>query len=272
MNGAVRVTALVALVVLLADGAGAGGLRLLEDAWLREPTWSRAEDGAGGAGAFAWVAAGTGRLYGLPELPLSSLRVATGRRGAVATWGVEAAWQRLGRDLLQVDQLEVTAGRVGRWRCRGRALVERRLLAGVPAEDRRRIEALLGWGWSTPAGSAGYCDLHLALHDGMDRDPRHVVPRIRIVLELGPAGCALAWDRRGDGTPLLGVEFTVELSRTAAVAWRYDGGSRSLGWGLVLRRGSLLVRTSHLVHPELGASHRWQVAAGGGRLPAARGR
>ena len=95
----------------------------------------------------------------------------------------------------------------------------RRTRGGPPAG-----EVVLGWEWSSPAGWAGYCDLHLALVDDMERDPRHVVPRIRLVLEMGVAGCALAWDRRGDGTPLLGAEVTVDAVPHG-------------GCGLALRRG-----------------------------------
>ena len=265
--------AVTVLALLAAGPAVAAGVRLLEDAWLWDPVWPPADRGAApvAAGAFVWAAVGTGRLFGLSDLPLSALRVAAGRRGAGSAWGAAAAWQRLGRDILLLDRVEVAAGRSGRWRCRAWATAERQVLAGMPAPARRRAGAVLGWSWRAPSGG-GYCDLHLPLLDDMVRDPRFVAPVFRLVVRLAPATLALAWDRRGDGTPLLGGEVVVDLSRTAAVSWRFDAGSRSIGWGLVLRRGSLLVRTSHLIHPDLGVSHRWQLAAGRGRLPAAAGR
>lgn len=264
MTGRIFVTAVVA-VTLAAGPAGGAGVRLLEDAWLWGPAWP--DSAADRPGAFAWGAAGSGRLFGMPELPVAAVRLAAGRRGVGSAWGGTIGWQRLGRDLLRIDNVEATAGRSGRWRCRIRAAAERQTVAGEATAPGRRTEAVLGWSWRTPAGFGGYCDLHLSLLDELVHDPRYVAPLISVLLRLAPVTCAVAWDRRGDGTPLLGAEVLVALSGNAAVSWRYDGGSRSLGWGLVIRRGTLLVRTSHLVHPDLGATHRWQLAAGMGRLP-----
>ena len=58
------------------------------------------------------------------------------------------------------------------------------------------------------------------------------------------------------------------LGGAAALAMRWDGASASLGPGCALRLGPLLLRTSHLTHPALGLTHRFELT--GGSLDAAR--
>lgn len=249
------------------DAPGAG-LRLLEEAWLDGPRWSRAETPP--TGTFAWGAAGTGRRWNLPELPLAALGVAVGRRDGGGFWMARCSWQGLGGSACRVDRLVVEAARGGTWSVALRAATERLELGGETVPVPRELRVVLGRSWRNAAGWEAGCTLHLPLEDGSRADLRRVTRVLGASARLAPVRFTAVWDRRGDGTPLLGLEALVELSRAAAVAWRYDGGSRSVGWGLVLRRGPLLVRTSHLAHPDLGVSHRWQTVLGTGALPTVR--
>jgi hypothetical protein len=50
----------------------------------------------------------------------------------------------------------------------------------------------------------------------------------------------------------------------ASLGLRIEPWSRAVGMVTGWRVGSLLLRTSHLLHPDLGTTHRWGLDLGGG--------
>ena len=250
------------LVLLMGAPAAAAGLRDLEDAWLLPPWPLLRPQPETGPGWIGWVAAGSGRLYEMPELPLHGLDAAFGLDRRRALWLVQVSWQVLGENLYRADRREIRVGRYGAWRTVLRLEREVAILAGREAPIHAAADLVLGRTISLAAGIRFVGDLHVPL-TALPRaaDPR-VRPVGRFLLGTSTAALAAAWDRRGDGTPLLGGELALVLSPAACLLLRFDGGSGSLGPGLVLRWDGLLLRTSHVVHPALGVSHRFQLVVG----------
>jgi hypothetical protein len=242
------------LLLFAAWTADAGGLRDLDDAWLIPPRALAVLIPAGPAPASqmaGWsLLLSQGRLFGLEELP--QLGVAAARR-----WpGLECRlhWERLGDGLYREDQagLEVLAGR--RWRVGGQVGLERIVLAGDPP-DRRLAMALR---------------LDLALGRGLraeawwplrDPPPWYGEQGLRRWLRLSGRGEGWVWaavlDRRGDGTPALQAELMLRLAPIAALGLRIEPWSGAVGTSTAVRLGAIVLRSSHLVHPELGTTHRW---------------
>jgi hypothetical protein len=70
----------------------------------------------------------------------------------------------------------------------------------------------------------------------------------------------LRLDRRTDGAVALRGGCTLAAGPGLAVGLLCGATGGELGLTLACRRGRLLIRSSHLVHPALGATHRWQLA------------
>ena len=73
---------------------------------------------------------------------------------------------------------------------------------------------------------------------------------------------AIAIDQAAGGGPLLSLEAAAALAPRLGVGLRADPGTGSCGPVTWWRAGPLLVRTSHVVHPDLGATHRMLLAVG----------
>ncbi len=239
--------------------AGAGGIRDLADAWLVPPSvLAQAWEPGAGAPARWRVEVATGRLHGLAELPQSGIAVS--RRQA--TWSWHAGWERLGGTLLEEDavRLAVMLGR-------GEAL-------GVEAGwDRLRTEGgatmrqpalAVRVGGDLVAGLHGEIWLHLRRAPawfgatGLRRWAR---------VTWSDAGWAAAavLDRAGDGRPEVQVEAILAVAPGAALGLRLAPATGCLGLCTAWRRGALVLRTAHLVHPELGTTHRVALAVEVGR-------
>ena len=241
-------------------GALAGGAvaRDLEDGWLLPPAWGLALAESKTVPATApRLVSGTGRLFGMSELPLRFL----GLRTALAGIRLRGDWQVLGSEAWreQTWRLEATAG-------------ERNGLGVVWTG--RRIETSLAPLWSrTEVGLV----LRLRPRPGWEveihSDPVSLTPD-RCVSTRSPwlrlRGLAGAWawavsvDRRAHAAPRwrLGLSGRVAPGVVLGVLGEADTGA--LGVTSLWRRGGLGVRTSHLVHPQLGITHGWLLMLGGG--------
>lgn len=255
--------ATVSVIALHAGMARADGLRRLDAAWLvpsrlaTDALWGEGHARSSGA----WVRAGQARLYGLAELPVR--RLAAGLAGAGRAWALEAGWEAAGSGTLHDDRLDgrLTVGR----RLRVGARVRwRRLLAGAGPRLSDRCWDLEA-GLSTTAGVFGDVQADLAWPLLRSGDAALAVePATRLRLALGGRGraVALGLDMGDDGRPALGWEALCGLSRGLGISWRVDRTSGSIGVGLLWRRGPLRLRTSHLAHPELGLTHRFELTVG----------
>jgi hypothetical protein len=248
--------------VLTGGDAHAEGLRRIDAAWL-VPSYLSAAAVAGGAAPTrdgAWLRAGQMRLFGLEALPARG--VAVGWRGTGSA-AVEVAWEAVGCDAFRDERGLLRAEVGGRWRV-GAQASWRRLQPGAGARlSQRAVDAVAGC--SVPMGALGTCDLRVhvpLLRDGlpaMDPEPDR---RLRLAVAGRGRAVALAVDGNPDGRPSGSWEVLCGIGGGAGVAWRADGGSGAMGGGFIWQRGPLRLRTSHLAHPELGLTHRFEVAFG----------
>ena len=252
-----------ALVLILpAASARAQGLRRLEAAWLvpERLAGTTLARPAAGPGDGLWVRAGQGRLHGLPELPVR--RLALGATGGGGAWSLEGAWETLGSALLrdEVAEVRLQAGR--RWRA-GVSGSWRRVQAGPAPAWRAFTGGLdLSLAWSRGPLGSGTARVLWPLASAATAPGGGPTPRLLLAVAGGGRALAVQVDTDPDGRPHVGWEALGALSPGVGVCWRSDPASGALGGGLRLERGWWRLRTSHLVHPDLGPTHRCELAFG----------
>ena len=245
-------------VVLVGLASSSPGLaRDMDDGWLLSP--SRARSCALGSTPGAdrsWVACGTGRLFGMAELPLQSLAVHTTR----SALSLDLAWQTLGAEAWREHRYGAVLG-MGR-------------RAGIDvAWSMRRCETVFADPWLRQEVTVilrfGREDVwSVAIHgDPQSLSPGRAASSHSRWLVVQGSREGLAWavhvDRRDDASPAARVAVLGRLVRGAAFGVLGEGGTGCLGLTSVWVRGGMSLRTSHLVHPALGVSHRWMLVLGG---------
>jgi len=250
----------------LAATPAAAGIRDFDDGWCGGPRWPFEPPAARGR-AGLWAACGLARLHGLADLPLR--RLAAG--GRAAAWSGALSWQRLGGELWCEDQVDLRVDRDA-WGAAGSSL-------GLAAAIRPWCGLSLRWRRPSYAASATAASLEAAPRAGLVRGRfAGAVQAVPFVLQRGPEAAgprpwlSASWHDEG-------WNAAVDLQRDdrGAVSWRAGAELRLgtvFGWGLIAdgesgaaglttawRRGRLLVRTSHLAHPALGMTHRWDLVA-----------
>lgn len=259
-----RLVLLVALTTTpSARPAAAEALRRLDAAWLvpahlASVALDRAADGATGG---VWVRAGQMRLFGLPDLPVRHL--AAGLGGARRSWALEGGWETAGAGLLRDDRLQARL-MVGR-RLRPGAEVRWRRVRPGPGPLLSELVWDLNLGFGTPAGPLGRIDLGLSWPlwrvgaEALAPEPR---TRLRLAAAAPGRAVALIIDTAADGRPTFGWEALCGLGQGLGLSWRADQASGTVGAGLLWQRRALRLRSSHLAHPDLGLTHRFEIALG----------
>ena len=241
--------------------AVAAGLRRIDEAWLLPA--AMAAEAIGGdvrpTASGAWVRFGHAQLFGVASLPAHSSAIGARHHGMAC----EAGWDALGGDAFRDDCGRVRV-RAGRSVALGIEASLRRVRPG-PGSALTRADIDLTIGWQGAAGRLGTCDLRLAVPvaaggaGALAREPHR-----RLEIALGGRQCAvaLAWSAGADGSPSASWEALCGLGAGLGVLWRADGPSGAVGGGVVWQRGPFRLRTSHLAHPDLGLTHRLEVALG----------
>ena len=214
-------------------------IRVVE--WLEdsseEPTW--------------WMRSGRGQLWGVPELPQSLL--ALGRR---QTW---VAWQRTGQSvgLWWDDRIVLQWGGANPWMMPVRLDLRRNGTQGEtwPGAAVLSVSPTLmtATGWS----------FRLKINV-IDRRPlwgqwgwgdRAAVERLS-----GDWLALAAWRDGAGNQPALAFGVGRRFSSVVGLIAGYDDAVGEPSLTLIARRGRLLVRTVHAVHPLLGPRHAWEVS------------
>lgn len=257
---------LLGMLVLGSGPAAAAGFRDLQDGWLlpagRVRAWLDPASTARQAGW--WLAAGNGRLFGLPELPqrrLAGGAAVPGLRGRVT--GSIAA-ESLGDDLVCEDQTEYRLTLAAGPRVSLLWTQTRLVIGGRSESEYSGLSLQLGSDWRA-AGGLWWLDLTLNPDGGPDwYGPSGRRPFLRgtTIREASRLALSLALDRRGDGGFCGGIELDLAFGRTLILGLRSDPPTGAIGPVTCWRAGMLLVRTSHLAHPELGTTHRAELVVG----------
>jgi len=239
------------------DAVQGGEAPGIDDGWLVEaPRLGRWLVRPSGDASVDWcLAAGIGRLYEMPELPVRGLGLM--RRGDSTR--ARLAWSRCGGETWREDevQLEAVAGAGQRI---GLALDLAITRTGSPVTPVRRARLLPSLVWRWRMGSDLQGDLRFDLPESGDVAPG------RGRRSLGGASwrsgnwfTALRIDRRlqGGTSARLAIHLKATSGVSLGVICLPSGGQ----WGglFAFRRGALMLRGSHLTHPLLGQTHRWEV-------------
>ncbi len=247
------------LAVLLAPPppAGAGGSRDLADAWLVSP------QDLGVFPAARWqVGVGMGRLFGLADLP----QWRGDGRLVASSWEVGLAWERLGAGLLCEDALRVGAGVGRRWVLGLEGGLDRLTVTGDAPRTWPALAVRVRGALAPGLRLEVWCHLRGA-------PPWYGVNGLRRLALVTGRRETWAWsvavDRAGDGRPTLQGEVLARVAPVACLGLRVDPWSGAVGLSTAWRVRVGWLRTSHLVHPELGTTHRWalQFGAGGDGAP-----
>ena len=73
---------------------------------------------------------------------------------------------------------------------------------------------------------------------------------------------AMVVDRVATGQPNFGFQMLMTLTSGIGLEFRVDSPTGSIGPGLAILRGGVMLRTSHVVHPHLGVTHRLALVVG----------
>jgi hypothetical protein len=253
---AVRVGTALALVLLLCAASARAGFRDLRDGWLLGPASAAALLDGRSEPAAGWTwRAGVSRLHGLPGLELGEL----GLRGAGGVGRVDLAWQRLGGELWHEDRLVLLCGRGPvALIADARALGAGDRIAGRRLDLRCELELEPAAGWRLRLNTDPY-----TLVDGCSAPPWRAWCALEHRVAAWAAGLQLDRGLRGGTATRVGGLVVVGGGVGLGLLCGLENGE--LGLTTAWRRGRLLVRSSHLVHPVLGPTHRWQLAltAGG---------
>jgi hypothetical protein len=250
---------LFALLLVSLAPAGpvwAAGTRDLTDGWLVPARClvpllggSPAPHETPSRGFWLWCAQGC--LYGMPELPLQGAALGYAR----TRLAVSAGWEKLGDNLYREDSwrlrlafrsrrtlVAITGRREGRF-----LMGEAGRVAGtLVLEVRRRL-------WSALELSIWH-----SLCPPASRPEGRSLRRWVLLSGHGKiSSWAVALERDGEGAPCWQVAGLVVLVAGVAVGLRSEPATGTVGLTTAWRRGGWCLRSSHLVHPELGLTHRW---------------
>ncbi len=258
------------------EPATAGGLLNIEDSWLVSSSLTHrllaGTDPSFGRSGEILGTVGQGRLFAMSELDQRSVAL----EGVVYRWGKKfswaGSWQRTGKDLFLED------------RSSARILLGQRPALGVAG---RRIKQILAQRaedatqevflvlqvplkWRTVHGVVqvqwpGYSSPH---HSGNPAHGRRT-EALKATIVHSDHAIALVIDRLANGRPNFGFQMIMALATGVGLEFRVDSPTGSLGPGLSITRGGLMLRTSHVVHPKLGVTHRFALVFGrfGGERP-----
>jgi len=256
------------LIILLITGFSQGraaGLREFRDSWLLSTGESWLLLGAASAELaripgrvpLFTLAGGGARLFSIPGLEQTCLQASARTRLRGLDLFLAGEWQQLGRGIFRENR---TGFRIlaGGFPALGVGVIRREVvLSGETVSDVFDCCFHLDFPFSPVRDTHFRCRLELPLA-GSDRQEVRPPRRGFLLLTLIRGGRALVLqvDRRQDGTPVLGLDSFWSLGGGLGIGLRVDPGTGSLGPSLSLRRGKILLRTSHLVHPALGQTHR----------------
>jgi hypothetical protein len=217
-----------------------------------------ATEGAGPAADRGYrIRLGSGRLHGMSALPMLAVGLDMHHRGRSMSIG----WNRTGESLWREDSLYLELIPLSRLSpilridyVLGRCLDETISESLLPSLGAR---LLIG----DVLHVQGRYDLPLARQDTGRR------PLLGLDVRNGCWLAALHLDRVSRAAPSLRGSVNYRFSSAASVGVLVEPETSTWGYLLCVRKGRLLLRTSHLMHPALGVTHRLELTIGCGAKP-----
>jgi hypothetical protein len=191
----------------------------------------------------------------MPELPL--LAAGMGWPLLKLQWSLD--WQRLGGALVQEDRSRLTL--------RGGSAAEPTLILGwdrlVLARTESRDRPYVGVGITIPVPP----NLRIRIEPHLTAPPPwygRLAARRWLLVTGGGRGIAwaVAVDKSSGGDPSVQIDLAGRVAPWWALGLRAEPATGVSGITLAWYRGAWLLRTSHLIHAELGVTHRWYLAVG----------
>lgn len=254
-----RVWPVAGVMVLscLASGAPAAGLLTVGDGFLTSPAVLAGQgDGASGV----WGTAGQARLWGMAELPVTELSAGWSRGHGSGSIAMAGRWSRIGNGPVRQERIAVRLRGGGRWSMAVQVIGRRVGIESDPGAWRADWSAELGRMFEP--GGAVAVEVHLAMVSVRDGGSDEPEPLATVAVHTAGAAGALEVHRGRKAEPDLGVDAWLLGPRGLAVGVRWDGASGSLGPTVAARRGSIMLRTAHTLHPVLGLTHRCELVWG----------
>ncbi len=247
----------------------AGGLLNIEDSWLISPSMARRLlqkiESTSDHHAEILCTVSQGRLFSMSELGQRSIAL----EGVSYLWNNRVtwagSWQKTGQSLF-VENRQTVKLLLGLYPALGlsfRHLKQTLAQQDEPSQQQFFMDLQTVWILGEMRGTI---QLHWPLlssdsslnNSGNGR--RMEVGKVTLI--KGDLGCALAVDRLPSGKPNLGFHLLFTLVRGVGLEFRIDSPTGSLGPGVSIVRGGLMLRTSHVVHPQLGVTHRLALVLG----------
>ncbi|MFT5232656.1 MAG: hypothetical protein ACI9UQ_000678, partial [Candidatus Krumholzibacteriia bacterium] len=255
-------------VLVLADLCTAAGTHLVEDGWLL---------GKGGVAIFLsgqsqqstglWSTVGHSALYQMNEFPATQASFGARLGEGWAKTTIAASWHVLGSGMFgqQNAELHLQWGQSFAVGFAGSILQTTSGGAhgfAVQKSMRWRLSLTGNHIWEVGALTQVRTEVWLPLASAVGEgfvDARTRLLRIQGWHERVAFGVAV--DLKPNLAPTMGLEWDLAWG-AAALGLRLDPSTGVVGPVVYLRRAKLLVQTSHLVHPQLGVTHRFQIGVG----------
>ncbi|MCP4292845.1 MAG: hypothetical protein GY780_13555 [bacterium] len=252
--------------LMIPVSAMSSGLKDFNDSWLIPPNlvhdlMSPANQNDHSNDFYLW-SAGQGRLFEMHELKQQFLSFETQLTTHGIPWAFIFAWQKtgLGDFVENRFQADVFWGQNAQW---GMGTTHSIQELGKRQEPTKKNYFAL---FRYPYNGTGFsCYLELRWPVFSSSENVNFTERtnfLKGVFEGEDFAFATVVDRNGDGVPQIGFQLFFVLSDGVGLAMRTDLATGSLGPQLSLSKGLLLLRTSHLVHPQLGITHRLEFSLG----------
>ena len=263
-----RFRCLLIMVLLVLDQgvASAGGLRNFSDSWPIASSTARRllldSIKLRPVPRGLMVMAGHGRLFEMAELNQSFLAFEGKISPRTIPMHLSGQWERLGSGLFVEDHLEfrILLGESPSWGISTHWFAQR-----LGDNDEEPIlEFRLLWQMAFSFREIrGRFHLEWPLKQNADSPGASGRRNVfKLTMATDELAAALVVDRREDGTPKPGFHILLAVEHGVGLEFRADPATGSLGPGLSVVRGGLMFRTSHVVHPHLGVTHRLLLVVG----------
>jgi len=258
---------LVLFMTVFCRGEGfAGGVHDFPDAWPIDADTARSLLSGQETPRFSQrgflVMIGQGRLFEMPELNQRFISLGGNLPTGAIPIHLSGQWEQTGSDLFMEDSVagRLLLGRNQTWGVSGRWL--RQTLGGLIGDSNTHLGLL--WGMKFQAGEIrGRFQVNwpLTRWSGSAGDGRRE-NILNLTMVTSHLAGAVVVDRHDDGTPRPGFHLLLTVDGGVGLEFRADPATGSLGPGLSLIHGRLMLRTSHLIHPHLGVTHRLMLVVG----------